>query len=104
MVKYQNVDGHPKDLTIKALNKFQHKYGSTPDVVQLSTPVQDGNIKGYFAPSIPITRVGQRVEGDFFIPEFNEKVYDPNTDATQTVKIPSHGGGIAAYAAFTAMS
>ena len=47
MVKYNNIDGLPRDLTIQALNKFEHNYGRTPDVLQLATPNLAGNTKGY---------------------------------------------------------
>ena len=59
MVKNNNIDGLPRDLTLKALNRFEHNYGRTPDVLQLATPNLAGNHKGYMAPSVPITYVDQ---------------------------------------------
>jgi len=42
MVK-NNIDGLPRDLTLKALNRFEHNYERTPDVLQLATPNLAGN-------------------------------------------------------------
>ena len=64
---------------LKALNRFEHDYGSTPDVLQLATPNLAGNHKDYMAPAAPITYVGQRVEADSFETEFNEEVTETLT-------------------------
>ena len=49
MVKNNNIDGLPRDLTLKELNRFKHNYGRTPDVLQLAFPNLAGNHKGYIS-------------------------------------------------------
>ena len=106
MVKNNNIDGLPRDLTIQALNKFEHNYGRTPDVLQLATPNLAGNTKGYMAPPVPVTYVGQRVEADYFETEFNEEVVIDrvNKDGliikqTHLKKLASHGNALACFVA-----
>jgi hypothetical protein len=104
MARHGSVEGLPRDLTISALNSFEHRYGRNPDPVQLSTPNLAGNTKGYMAPSPQLTHRGQRVEADFFECEFN----DPSSALLQSAealsaarkrlgKLPSHGGAVAAF-------
>ena len=106
MVKHNNIDGLPRDLTIQALNKFEHNYGRTPDVLQLATPNLAGNTKGYMAPPVPVTYVGQRVEADYFETEFNEEVVIDKvnkegliTKQTHVKKLASHGNALACFVA-----
>ena len=105
MVIYNNnnFDGLPLDLTLKALNRFEHNYGRKPDVLQLATPNLAGNHKGFMAPPVPITYVGQRVEADYFETEFNEEVTKTltrdgqNLTKTHVKKLPSHGNALACF-------
>lgn len=103
MVKHNSVDGLPRDLTMSALNHFEHKYGRTPDVLQLATPNLAGNVKGYLAPKVPLTRCGQRVEADYFESEINHPSTEPNSSDSfasmrkKTIKLTSHGGAVAAF-------
>ena len=106
MVKHNNIDGLPRDLTIQALNKFEHNYGRTPDVLQLATPNLAGNTKGYMAPPVQVTYVGQRVEADYFEIEYNEEVVIErvNKDGiiikqTHVKKLASHGNALACFVA-----
>ena len=106
MVKHNNIDGLPRDLTIQALNKFEHNYGRTPDVLQLATPNLAGNTKGYMAPPVQVTYVGQRVEADYFETEYNEEVVIDrvNKDGliikqTHVKKLASHGNALACFVA-----
>jgi len=93
MAKQDNVHGLPRDLTIKSLNQFSHRYGTTPDILQLARPNLAGNTKGYMAQKSPLTEVGERVEADYMFTDFN--MVAPNNN--KTVKIPTLGGAIAAY-------
>ena len=98
MTKHNSVAGIPRDLTIQALNNFEHKYGRTPDVQQLALPNLAGNNKGYMAARELTTHVGQRVEADFFECEFNEEVLGINSSKRKkSNKLASHGGAIAVY-------
>ena len=100
------VSGLPRDLTATALHSFENKYGRTPDVLQLAFPDLSGNAKGYFAPKPILTHCGQRIEADFFEPEFNDLTsIDDTSEAPLTStqraklrKIKSFGGAIAGYA------
>ena len=100
------VSGLPRDLTATALHSFENKYGRTPDVLQLAFPDLSGNAKGYFAPKPILTHCGQRIEADFFEPEFNDLTsIDETSEAPLTStqraklrKIKSFGGAIAGYA------
>ena len=99
------VSGLPRDLTATALHSFENKYGRTPDVLQLAFPDLSGNAKGYFAPKPILTHCGQRVEADFFEPEFNDissldETSEPPLSSTQRSKlkkIKSFGGASAGY-------
>ena len=110
MVKNSNIDGLPRDLTIQALNKFEHNYGRTPDVLQLATPNLAGNHKGYMAPPVPITFIGQQVEADYFETEFNEEVTETitkegmTTTKTHVKKLASHGNALACFVSIDVFS
>jgi hypothetical protein len=97
MIKYNCAKGLPRDITIQSLNSFQHKYGSTPDVLQLAVPNLAGNTKGYMAPIEKVTEVGQRVEADFMQFDFNDTTVDVKTQQKKTIKLTSHGGATGAY-------
>jgi hypothetical protein len=38
MVKSGSALGLPRDMTIQSLNNFEHKYGKTPDIIQMALP------------------------------------------------------------------
>ena len=44
-----------------------------------------------------LTQVGQRIEADFLIPDFDHEVTDAKTGKKRLIKTPTHGGAIAAY-------
>lgn len=110
MVKNSSADGLPRDLSMRSLNNFEHRYGRTPDVLQLAVPNLAGNTKGYMAPKAKLDHCGQRVEADYFESEFN----DPSAVLTSTDtfssarkkvgKLPTHGGAVAAFVAIDAYS
>jgi hypothetical protein len=94
------VEGLPKEITLSTLNSFSHKYETTPDVIQLTTPNLDGNTEGYFAPKPELTKVGQRVEVDYFECEFNEETSEYKADKRLKVtKLPTHRGATSAFIA-----
>ena len=110
MSKNESVVGLPRDLTVAALNHFEHRNGRNPDALQLALPNLAGNTKGYMAPRPSLTHCGQRVEADYFECDFN----DPSTVITTAEgaatarrklgKLPSHGGAIAAFVSIDAYS
>jgi hypothetical protein len=97
LVKHNCAKGLPRDITVQSLNSFQHKYGSTPDVLQLAVPNLAGNTKGYMAPIEKVTEVGQRVEADYMQFDFNDTIVDTKTQQKKTIKLTSHGGATGAY-------
>ena len=86
-VKNKSIDGIPPDLTMNALNNFEHKYGRTPDIVRLAIPV---NFKSRFGlmSTVDVTLAGQRVEIDVMFSDYNM------TAKGKTKKVPSHGGAL----------
>ncbi len=101
MAKHSSVVGLSRDITIQSLNNFEHKYGRTPSVLQMAMPNLAGNTKGYMAPPEKISKIGQRVEADFFQSDFNEETLVATSDSSnskkQASKLASHGGAIAMY-------
>jgi len=97
MRKNDSVEGLPRDLTLKSLNFFEHRYGRTPNALQLALPSLAGNRKGYMAPPDTLQSIGQRVEVDYFKSEFNWQVTDKKTGKQRQEKIPTFGGAIDAY-------
>jgi hypothetical protein len=49
-------------------------------VIQLATPNLYGNTKCYFAPKPVLTKIGQRVEVDYFECKFNEQTEKQKVD------------------------
>lgn len=101
MVKSGNVDGLPRDITVQSLNSFEHKYGRTPSILQMALPNLAGNKKGYMAQPEKVTKIGQRVEADFFVTDFNEEnLSTTNSESNSkksSSKLLSHGGAVAGY-------
>eukprot|EP01034_Spumella_vulgaris_P022931 gene22931-29109_t len=92
-VKNKSLGGMHPDLTIQALNHFEHKYGRTPDVVRLANPANFRSRSGLMS-SENIERVGERVEMDGLVSDYNETV-----GSGKTKKLPTHGGAVAAVVA-----
>jgi hypothetical protein len=90
--KHDCINGVPKDISIQSLNQFQHKYGTSPDILQMARPNLDGNIKGYMAPPKPILKKGDRIEADYMFTDFNTV-----DNKGKSVKLPTLGGAVAAY-------
>lgn len=71
-VTSNSVTGIHPSVTSKDLNKFEAKWGVTPDAIQLAFPNPFGNRKGYFSdPYIP-SAVGDVVQCDFLEPDLND--------------------------------
>jgi hypothetical protein len=67
-------------------------------VIQLATLTLDANTKAYFTPKPVLTKVGQRVEVDYFECEFNEETEKQKADKRLKVtKLPTHGGVTSAF-------
>ena len=103
MSKNNSVLGLPRDITPDTLHTFENRYGRTPDVLQLAFPNLAGNTKGYFAPKEVLTSPGQRIEADYFEPEFNDVDYSATADPSlpppkKLKKLQSFGGARAKYA------
>jgi hypothetical protein len=92
-VQHNLVDGLPRDLTMKSLNSFSQRFGTTPNVIQMSTPNLGGNKKGYFAPEKDVSIVGEVVEADFFYSDFNIR----SSEGSESKKLPTHGGATSAF-------
>ena len=72
MTTNASILGMSRDITPQSLHRFDSKYGRTPNIYQVTLPADlGGNRKGYFAPKQLLTRCGERIEADFFEPEFN---------------------------------
>jgi hypothetical protein len=101
-IKANTLGGIPKDVSIKSLNNFEHKYGRTPDLLRLAWPVKPRNQRGLMDPPTPILSVGERLEMDVLIPDFNEPhtPFDHNlsssVDLNKLAKVKTYGGAIAA--------
>ena len=72
-----------------------------------------GNKKGYFVPKQPLTRCGERIEADFFEPEFNDISYTdtpdpspptPSAQSKKVKKLPTFGGATSGYVYICAFS
>ena len=56
------------------------------------------------APPPPLTRVGQRVEADYFTSDFNYDITDPKTGRIKSMKIPTLGGATMGFVAVDCVS
>jgi len=113
MTTNASVLGMPRDITPQSLHRFENKYGRTPDILQLAFPDLGGNKKGYFAPKQLLTRCGERIEADFFEPEFNDISYTdtpdpspptPSAQSKKVKKLPTFGGATSGYVYICAFS
>ena len=104
MIVNNSINGIPKDLTLESLNRFERKRGTTPSIMQLANPHLGGNKKEFFGPDDEITKVGDRIEMDYFAPDFNERTSDANGGSIKTSKIATAGGAIAGFVAVDVFS
>ena len=97
----KKMDGLPRDICEKDLNKYEKEYGTNPEILQQAIPNLAGNVKGYLSKQEPLSYIGQRVEADYLIPEFNENQANKSkiNEQVGSLKIPTVGGAISAYLA-----
>ena len=98
-VKNNSLGGIPPDLTIHGLNRFEYRYGRTPDIVQLAHPLNVRDSTGLRSEPADLTRLGQRIEIDCLYSDYNVRESVPSVDSqpftVKTRKLPTHGGAIA---------
>ena len=99
-VKHGSLGGMPPDLTLHGLNRFEYRYGRTPDIVRLAHPLNVRDATGLREDRAEPTRTGDRIEIDCMYSDYNIRETAPPTPenkviAMKTRKLPSHGGAIA---------
>ena len=90
-----SLDGLPPDLTIPALNHFEHKYGRTPEIIQMAHARNPGHRKGLMTPRTDLKCCGERYEIDCMEPDLISEGLIENDKASKSRKLASHGGAIA---------
>jgi len=91
-----SLEGLPPDLTISALNKYEHRYGCTPELIQLSTSRNPGHHQGLMTVRAELTHCGQRYEIDCMDPDQSHEVSDDvDKLKIQSRRLASHGGAVA---------
>ena len=95
--KNRSLEGLPSDLSINALNRFEHQYGRTPEIIQLATARNPGHHHGLMDKRQPLQYCGERYEID--VMEADTVYGPPFTRSSSAVPIPrkvaSLGGAIA---------
>ncbi len=91
-VKNNSLDGVPPDVNERMLNSFEHKYGRTPDIIRLASPMIYRNRQGLMADDAPLSAPDDRVEIDAVDPPFNEDAYSIEAGEVRKQKIKSYGG------------
>ena len=95
-VRNGSLEGLPPDLTISALNNYEHRYGCTPDLVQLSTSRNPGHRQGLMTTRVELSHCGERYEVDCMEPDQSHAVIeDVEKPKFQSHRLASHGGAIA---------
>jgi len=72
LVANESMTGFSPNLTVGAINYYERKHGSTPDVVKKSLPLNKSKVKGYGDQPLTVKATGQCVEIDGFYYRFNE--------------------------------
>ena len=60
-VKNGSLSGLPPDLTIAGLNRFAHRFGRTPDILNMANPISVRDATGLRDPPKEPTRPGERI-------------------------------------------
>jgi hypothetical protein len=95
-VRNGSLEGLPPDLTISALNNYEHRYGCTPDLVQLSTSRNPGHRQGLMTTRVELSHCGERYDVDCMEPDQSHAVIeDIEKPKFQSHRLASHGGAIA---------
>ena len=91
-----SLEGLPPDLTISALNKYEHRYGCTPELIQLSTSRNPGHRQGLMTMREELTYCGERYEIDCMEPDQSHAVIEEfEKTKIQPRRLLSHGGAVA---------
>jgi hypothetical protein len=64
VVKNDCLGGIPPDANMQMLNRFENKYGRTPDIIRMAIAHKYGNRRGLMSVPPPLTDIGERVEID----------------------------------------
>jgi hypothetical protein len=98
-VKNKSLSGLPPDLTAAGLNRFAHKFGRTPDILNMANPINIRDATGLRDPPIDPTRPGERIEIDGMQSPYNMRETVPGSSlvsaSVTTKKLPTHGGAVA---------
>ena len=91
-----SLEGMPPDLTLSALNHYEHKYGVTPEFIRLAIARNPGHRTGLMTQRLPLSYVGERYEIDCMEADVsNDVASETSSKATRSRKLLSHGGAIA---------
>ena len=94
-VKHGSLEGIPPDLTSHGLNRFEYRYGRTPDIVRLAHPINVRDSTGLRGDKAEPTHPGERIEIDCLYSDYNIRENDGKLGTAKTQKLPTHGGAIA---------
>ena len=99
-LKHGSLGGIPPDLTLHGLNRFEYRYGRTPDIVRLAHPISVRDATGLREDKAEPIHTGERIEIDCLYSDYNIRESVPPTPENKVInvktrKLPSHGGAIA---------
>ena len=99
-VKNRSLSGLPPDLTVHGLNRFAHRFGRTPDILNMANPISLRDATGLRDPPMEPTCPGARIEVDAMQSPYNLRESVPGSAlvaaSVKTKKLPTHGGATAA--------
>ena len=99
-VKNRSLAGIPPDLTEAGLNRFAHRFGRKPDILNLANPINIRDATGLRDPPKELSRPGERIEIDCMQSDYNLRESVPGNStiaaSVKTRKLPTHGGATAA--------
>ena len=87
-VQNNSLEGIPSDLSISALNRFEHQYGRTPEIIQLATARNPGHHHGLMDQRQPLQCCGERYEIDIMEAD---SVYGPPTRSSSAEQKTKEG-------------
>jgi len=94
-VQNGSMEGMPPDLTISALNHFEHQYGRTPEIIQLAIARNPGHRQGLMDTRPRLTYCGERYEIDCLEADTFTDGQMSSRQRSMPRKLASHGGAIA---------
>ena len=99
-VKNGSLAGIPPDLTVAGLNRFAHRFGRKPDILNMANPINIRDATGLRDTPKELTRPGERIEIDCMQADYNLREPVPGHSSfvasAKTKKLPTHGGATAA--------